>query len=324
MAATNGDSGKLPQKTREVQNNHMDSTIWNEIKLRPDDIIISTFAKSGTTVGDPLIASTLANLLQWMQQIVSQLLHEGDPTVPAGVLSPWVDLRIVPREVMLGMIESQTHRRFMKSHLPVDSITWDPKVKYIFVGRDGRDMVWSLHNHFYAATPAFYSFFQDTGYDGPPPQRPSENPRDMFIDLIEDDNRPSLNWPFWSHIRGWWNIRHQPNLLMIHFNDLKADLEGNMRKIAKFLEIPDLPEDKFKAALEHCTFDWMKAHAELASPPQAEVAWENGAQDFINKGSNSRWKDVLSEEDCRLYEEKAREELGEECANWLQNGGDIK
>jgi aryl sulfotransferase len=185
-------------------------------------------------------------------------------------------------------------------------------------------MVWSLHHHFYAATPAFYSFFENTGYDGPPPQRPSENPRDMFIDLIEDDTRPSLGWPFWSHIRGWWNIRHQPNLMMIHFNDLKADLEGNIRKIAKFLDIPDMPEDKFKAAIEHCTFDWMKAHAALSAPPQAEVAWENGATDFVYKGSNKRWKDVLSEEDNKRYEEKAREELGEECANWLQNGGEIK
>ncbi|WZH48566.1 P-loop containing nucleoside triphosphate hydrolase protein [Fusarium acuminatum] len=309
MAATNGDSGKLPQKTREVSNNHMDSRIWNDVKLRPDDIIISTFAKSGTT---------------WMQQIVSQLLHQGDPTVPAGAVSPWVDLRIVPKEVMLGMVESQTNRRFMKSHLPVDSLPWDPKVKYIFIGRDGRDMVWSLHHHFYVATPAFYSFFENTGYDGPPPQRPGENPRDMFIDLIEDDTRPSLGWPFWSHIRGWWEIRHQPNLMMIHFNDLKADLEGNIRKIAKFLDIPDMPEDKFKAAVEHCTFDWMKAHAALSAPPQAEVAWENGASDFVNKGCNKRWKDVLSEEDNKRYEEKAREELGEECANWLQNGGEIK
>ncbi|KAG9252408.1 P-loop containing nucleoside triphosphate hydrolase protein [Emericellopsis atlantica] len=303
---TNGDAGKMPVKTREVSNAHQDSTVWNDVKLRPDDIIISTYAKSGTT---------------WTQQIVSQLLHQGDPTVAAGALSPWVELRIVPRPVMLGMLEAQTHRRFLKTHLPLDAMVWDPKVKYIFIARDGRDMIWSLHHHFRSATPAFYAFFENEVHDGPTMQRPSENPRDLFVQLVEDDTRISISWPFWSHIRSWWEARHQPNLLLVHFNDLKADLEGNMRRIAKFLEIPDMPEDKFQAAVEHSSFAWMKEHAEMSAPPQAEVAWENGAQDFINKGTNSRWKDVLSQEDNKRYLDKAREELGEECANWLQNGG---
>ena len=46
----NGHSSGMPVKTREVSNHHMDSTVWNELKLRPDDIVITTYAKSGTTV----------------------------------------------------------------------------------------------------------------------------------------------------------------------------------------------------------------------------------------------------------------------------------
>ncbi|PCD33632.1 hypothetical protein AU210_009852 [Fusarium oxysporum f. sp. radicis-cucumerinum] len=309
MATTNGTNGNMPQKTREESNHHMESSIWNDVKFRPDDIIITTYAKSGTT---------------WVQQIVSQLIHQGDPTVPAGALSPWVDLRIVPKEAMLGLIESQTHRRFLKTHLPLDALVWNPQVKYIFIARDGRDMVWSIHNHMYRATDTFYSFFENTGYEGQPPKRPSENPKDIFDQLVKDDMPSSLGWPFWSHIRGWWEHRDQPNLLLVHFNDLKADLEGGIKRIAKFLEIPDMPEDKFKDVVEHSTFDWMKEHAELAAPPQAEVAWENGAKDFVYKGTNSRWKDVLSEENCKAYEERATKELGEECANWLQHGGWLK
>ena len=48
----------LPKKTRELHNHHFDSTIWSDFKFRDDDIIIATYAKSGTT---------------WLQQIVSQL-----------------------------------------------------------------------------------------------------------------------------------------------------------------------------------------------------------------------------------------------------------
>lgn len=212
----------------------------------------------------------------------------------------------------------------MKTHLPRDALPWDPKVKYIFIGRDGRDMVWSAHNHLSAGTPAFYDLFKGgPPYDGPELEPPSGTARDMALDLIRDD-MPSQNlWPFWSHTRTWWAARHQPNLLMIHFNDLKADLDGQMRRIADFLGTPDMPADRWADAVEHCTFAWMKEHGDVSAPPMSDVVFKNGASDFINKGTNSRWKDVLSEDECRQYLEKAERELGKECANWLQHGGPI-
>lgn len=38
-----------PAKTRELHNHHFDSTIWNDLRFRDDDIVIATYAKSGTT-----------------------------------------------------------------------------------------------------------------------------------------------------------------------------------------------------------------------------------------------------------------------------------
>ncbi|GAW14602.1 hypothetical protein ANO14919_040050 [Xylariales sp. No.14919] len=302
----NGTASTLPVKTREVHNHHQDSTVWNDFKFRPDDIIISTYAKSGTT---------------WLQQIVSQLIHSGDGTVPAGVLSPWVDLRVVPRDVLFEGLEAQTQRRFLKTHLPLDAMVWKPELKYLFVARDGRDTVWSMHHHYQDATDTFYGMINDTpGLVGPRLARPSDDPRDIFARLVDGDMPPDTAWPFWGHVRGWWGARDQPNLLLVHFNDLKADLEGEMRRIADFLEIPAMPAENWKAAVEHCTFDWMKEHAELAAPPAAAIAWEGGAKSFIHKGTNGRWKDALSEDDNRRYLEKARQELGEECARWLEKG----
>lgn len=223
---------------------------------------------------------------------------------------------------MIGMLEGQTNRRFMKTHLPLDAMRWDPDVKYIYIARDGRDMIWSAFNHFTAATPAFYEMLNVGEFDGPKLKRPSDDPRDLFLELIQGDGNPdpSLLWPFWHHIRSWYAARNQPNLLLLHFNDLKADLDGEMRKVAKFLGTPDMSEEQWKAAVEHCTFDWMKAHADTVAPPQAEVAWVEGAKSFVHKGTNCRWKESLSAEDCQQYEERAVKELGEECANWLKNG----
>lgn len=256
-----------------------------------------------------------------MQQIVSQLVHSGDPTVAAGVVSPWVDLRFVPRDLMLSSLEAQTGRRFVKTHLYLDALVWNTEAKYIYIVRDGRDMIWSLHHHFTAATEVFYQMVNDSpGRVGPPYLRPTGSPRDILLDLVEDDTRPSIPWPFWSHVRGWWSARNQPNLLLVHFNDLKVDMEGEMRRIAQFLKTPEMSPDDWKAAVEHCTFQWMKDHAEMSAPPQSEVAFEEGAKSFINKGTNGRWKDILSEEDSRRYLEKARQELGEECALFLEKG----
>ena len=106
-----------PQKTREMHNQHIDSTVWNDFQFRDGDIIISTYAKSGTT---------------WMQQIVSQLLFDGDTELDTQAMSPWVDFRVPPKEVKLPALEAQTHRRFVKTHLPVEALVYSPKAKYIY------------------------------------------------------------------------------------------------------------------------------------------------------------------------------------------------
>jgi aryl sulfotransferase len=115
-----------PRKTRELHNHRFDSTIWNDLKFRDDDIIISTYAKSGTT---------------WTQQIVAQMLFGPDPNLEVAEMSPWLDLRIPPKEVKLPIVEAQTHRRFPKTHLPLDALDFSPEAKYIYIGRDGRDVV---------------------------------------------------------------------------------------------------------------------------------------------------------------------------------------
>ena len=147
-----------PEKTRELHNHHFDSTIWNDIAFRDDDVIIATYAKSGTT---------------WMQQIVAQLLFDADPGVAVAEMSPWVDLRVPPKAVKLPLLEAQTHRRFMKTHLPVDALRFAPQAKYLYVGRDGRDVVWSMYNHHVNANQSWYDALNDTpGRVGPPIEPP--------------------------------------------------------------------------------------------------------------------------------------------------------
>jgi aryl sulfotransferase len=290
-----------PVKTREIHNHHMNSTVWNGFKFRDDDIVIATYAKSGTT---------------WMQQIVAQLIFNGGEGIDVPHLSPWVDLRVMPPEAIAGL-DQIPHRRFVKTHLPVDALVFSPKAKYLYIGRDGRDALWSLYNHHASANDTFYEALNNTpGRVGPPIERPSGSVHDYFSRWLAEDGHPF--WPFWENIRSWWEVRHLPNVKLVHFNELKADLGGEIRGIASFLEIP-IDETRFPAIVEHCGFDYMKTHAEQMAPLGGAL-WTGGGKTFINKGTNGRWRDTLTADDIAGYEAKAVGELGAACAAWLAGG----
>lgn len=290
-----------PKKTRDLHNHHMDSTIWDRFAFRDDDVIVATYAKSGTT---------------WTQHIVGQLIFQGDPSVEVAKISPWLDLRIMPPDT-LDKLEAQQHRRVIKTHLPLDALTFSPKAKYVYIGRDGRDVVWSFYNHHSSANQLWYDLLNDTpGRVGPPIDKPDPDIRRYFQTWLEKDGFPI--WSFWDNIATWWAARDLPNVRLVHFNDLKRDLDGEMRKLAEFLEC-DVAEDRWPAMVEHCGFDWMKAHAENVSPLGGAI-FEGGAQCFIHKGTNGRWRDRLTPEDIAAYERRALAELGPDCARWLADG----
>jgi aryl sulfotransferase len=290
-----------PHKTRELQNHHMDSTWWDTFEFRDDDIIVATYAKSGTT---------------WTQQIVGQLVYGGDPNVAMGELSPWWDMRIIPPEVREAVVASPG-RRILKTHLPLDALVLSPRAKYLYVGRDGRDICFSLHNHHLHHSDIAFELLNNTpGRVGPEFPRANPDVSAYFDRWLATDGGD--HWSLWENIRTWWAARDLPNVKLVHFDNLKADLEGQMREIADFLEI-DMPADKWPAAVEHCTFDWMKAHAALTAPGGG-IFWEGGGDTFLHKGTSGQWRDVLTPAQSAAFEAEAQRQLGPECARWLATG----
>ena len=291
-----------PVKTGELYHSFFDSTLWNDFEFRGDDIIVATYAKSGTT---------------WLQQILSQLIFNGATGQDVGELSPWVDLRLPPKDVKFAALKEQSHRRFIKTHLPVDALVYSPDAKYIYIARDGRDVVWSYYNHHSNFNDLFYK--EINAVVGPgiePAEPPVHEVREYFRHWLENDGYPL--WSYWDNISSWWKIRHLPNLKVLHFADLKSDMPGQIREIAEFLGIA-IDESKWDAILEHCSFDYMKNNAEK-SAPVGGIFWEGGAKTFIHKGTNGRWRDVLTAEDNAQYEALALEKLGVDCSQWLASG----
>ena len=123
--------------------------------------------------------------------------------------------------------------------------------------------------------------------------------------------------PFWEHVQGWWSIRHLPNVLLVHFNDLKTDSASEIRRIAAFLDI-EIDATQLPAILEHCSFDYMRK--ELAKFEEMRQFFTGGGETFVHKGTNGRWKEVLSTQEIAMADEAALRNLTRDCAHWLKTG----
>jgi aryl sulfotransferase len=303
------------QATRSYRTWTSDSSRWHDYRPRSDDIIIATYPKSGTT---------------WMQRIVSLLIFQDTAPRPIGDISVWLDFRLgEPAAARHAKLESQTHRRFLKSHIPFDGMATFDEVKYIHVARDGRDTCLSYHNHnlsFRAETFAGLDAigFADHRLQAPYP-RPSQDPRVFFSNWLNhgvDDDRDGA--PFFSWFgfeRTFWEARHEPNVLMVHYADLKTDLAGEMSRIADFLGI-SVPAELWPELVKAATFSEMKRVGGQLHPVLEHV-FEGGAQSFFAKGENARWRGVLADDDLAAFEMKAISMLEPACATWLANGSVI-
>src|SRR5215212_6918077 len=149
-----------------------DSRRWDGFAFRPGDIIISTPPKSGTT---------------WTQMLCALLIFDG-PAFPAplGDLSPWLDMNIRPLAEVTAALAAQTHRRFIKTHTPLDGIPLHRDVTYLIVGRDPRDVAISWEHH--AANMNFERFLElraaavgnEDLAELPMPRLPSGDPVERF------------------------------------------------------------------------------------------------------------------------------------------------
>lgn len=276
-----------------------DSTHWDRFTHRPGDIIIATPSKCGTT---------------WTQTIVSSLLFpDGAVPQPVVVVSPWLDGRIEPIEQVAKRLERQDHRRFVKTHTPADGVPFWSTASYIVVLRDGRDSFMSLLNHAAKIRPEVIAHItaEAEAAGGTSTWTFTGDAHADFPEWFESTDFVG------TYLASWWPRRAAPNVLFVHYNDLKTDLDGEMRRIAAFLAI-DVPDTMWTEVVERCTFESMKSRPDEIGP--FEFAFDGGADSFLFKGTNGRWRDVLTEDELALYAQRVAECLPADAAEWLEQG----
>jgi len=301
---------QLPKLVHTYQNYALDSARWNLYSPRDDDIIVATSYKSGTT---------------WMQNIVLQLIFLGQPVPSVHEASPWIDSRWRPIEEVIDALEAQQHRRCIKSHLPLDGLLFFPQVKYIVVGRSPRDVFMSLWNHYSSHTDAFYTRVNNIpGRVGDPLPPCPQDIHDFWRDWIsrgwfEWESEGYPRWGNMHHTQTWWNYRGLDNILFVHFNNLLANPEEEIRRVAAFLEI-EVSAEAITAVAQATSFSAVKQKSMKTDTDGGNVFKKGWAETFFFKGTNGRWKGVLSEEEIAQFEETAVKVLTPDCARWLEQG----
>jgi len=298
---------------REYRTWIFDSRRWQHYRPRADDILIASYPKCGMT---------------WMQRIVGLLVFQTSRPMPIMQISAWIDRRFPqPIEAAIAQIEAQEHRRFLKSHIPLDGMPFYDQVKYIHVARDGRDACMSFHNHVTGFTDLMLHILDKAGLDDEtvarPYPRPHPDPAQYFHHWItqgavpgHEDGSPSMS--FFQFEQSWWTARHHSNVLLVHYNDLKSDLSGEMQRIADFLGISVAPA-LWPELVQAASFEAMRRDGDALMAKTASL-FKEGSQGFFFKGTNGRWRNAVSEADLALYDAKLKAMLSPACAQWVSQG----
>jgi len=279
-----------------------DSGRWLGFSFRDGDIVISTRSKSGTT---------------WMQMICALLvLQTTELPSPLWQLSPWLDWLGAPRDEVVNHLAAQTHRRFIKTHTPLDGLPLDARATYIVVARHPLD----------AAVSAYHQgdnldrdrvrklTGQPQPSDGGTPRPSADAWLRRWITWDGDPRAQLDSLPgMLLHLRDAWERRSAANVVLVHYDDLRADLALAMRGLADSLGIT--PGPRWPHLVEAATFDQMQARANELAPDAGGVLKDRAR--FFRRGTSGEGRALLTDDDRATYLRRAAELAPPDLLTWL-------
>ena len=290
-----------------------DSARWDRFAFRPDDVVITTPSKCGTT---------------WMQTIVGMLLLDRtDLGAPISTISPWLDMLIRTDEEVFGLLEAQTHRRFMKTHTPLDGIPRVPSVTYIAVIRHPLDVALSDADHFLNERAERLVELRDAvvGPDGEDLPALEEPPQDAagYLRWFIENHQPSTGAgphgleDYCRQVRTYWEARDDTNVHLFHYADLWAHRDVEMRRVAAALGV-GIHEERWPAMVAAAGIESMRARAEQTAP-EAQLGIWTSPEGFFRSGGTRDWGSILEPGDLDRFHERLRDLAGD-ATDWVLRG----
>jgi aryl sulfotransferase len=243
---------------------------------------------------------------------------------PLDLLSPWVDMLTHSYEDLMANLEAQQHRRFLKSHTPLDGLPFGDRITYICVGRDPRDVAISWDNQrqntdmkkmvALRKAAAGLDDMAKVMPSGVP--KPPESQRDRFWAWAEGSSPfPGLSELF-HHLSTFWSMRDRPNVVLLHYDDLRNDLEGQMRGLAGRLGI-QISEQVWPDLVQAATFTDMRQRTKELVP---EITAWHDPERFFHRGTSGQWRNLLNDDDLRRYQARVSELADPELSAWIHKG----
>jgi len=279
-----------------------DNARWAGFPFRPDDVIISSPSKSGTT---------------WTQLLVALLVFDGpDFPEPLGRMSLWMDQTTRPVEVAWATFEEQTHRRFIKTHTPLDGLPRPEGVRFVCVGRDPRDAAVSMVHHGDNIDRERLAELIGMDYE-PRVVRTTGERIDAFLDGTEI--------PGWNvhhlanHYRTFWDARHDPGVGLFHFADYLADLPGALLRLAGHLDVP-LGRERAEELAVEARIDRVRDRAADVAP-EAHLGLFHDVGAFFRSGGAGEGTAVMTPDQLERYDALIARLVPPDLAHWIHHGG---
>ncbi|MCI0436017.1 MAG: sulfotransferase domain-containing protein [Gemmatimonadetes bacterium] len=238
-------------------------------EARADDIFVVTQMKCGTT---------------WMQHIVYEILHRGRGSIveSGGTLyavSPWIEaLKGVPIDDA-PLHGTERASRIIKTHLPAHLCPFSRDARYIYVARHPVSCFASCND--FVGT--------NVGALAPP------------LSVVEawfcSDDMWWGSWP--AHVAGWWTrSQEERNVLFVHFEEMRRDLAGTVRRVSDFLGVTPLTDQEVAEVVRKCSFDYMQQHKDHFEMHPPHIL-QTDAELFV-RGTADRHRDVPAEVRARV------------------------
>uniref|UniRef100_A0A1L8E4U6 Putative sulfotransferase n=1 Tax=Nyssomyia neivai TaxID=330878 RepID=A0A1L8E4U6_9DIPT len=267
----------------------------DNFQVRPDDVWILGFPKTGTTWTQEMVWQICNNLN--FEKGKSIELYERSPFFEQGTIFSFQS-----NSQAMGIIDTLTTRRIIKSHMPAPLLPkriWTVKPKIIYITRNIKDVAVS-----------FFHFYQNIfGYKGS---------FDDFIDAFLGD--AVIFTPLESHINDYWNMRNESNILFSTYEEMKKDLQGVIEKTAKFLE-KSYTKEQLKTLEDHLSFSKMADNASVNFTEHLDrfgtiINCETTKDfKFMRKGKIGSFREEMTPEQIKRFDEQIKKRHEESKAD---------
>ncbi|KAL3051982.1 hypothetical protein OYC64_002079 [Pagothenia borchgrevinki] len=250
---------------------------FEEFVFRPDDIIIVTYPKSGTT---------------WTQEIVPLIMSGGDPasveTLPNWERVPWLE----EIQACTFNLEQRASPRMLTTHSPYNMMPpsfFEVKPKVIYVMRNPKDVF--VSSFFYHMTASFLV---------------NPGPQTEFLHKFLDGKVMFGSW--FDHVKSWLNAEDKEHIMYISYEEMILDLKDSVGRLAQFLNTSLDPEVIEKIA-DRCLFKNMKNNNMSNYSAVPREFMDQTKSEFLRKGIAGDWENQLTVAEAEYFDSVYKDKM---------------